>query len=138
MKTFTFRYNPIASPQDLFSRLTKAAKSHDPDFEQSEALSNSVQSLLSTMTAGRIQLFYVIANQKPESMYQLAQLLERDPSNVIRDVKVLEGLKLVRLQTEKDGGRERSRPVALYDRLVFDFGKANLSGKKAKRKRVAS
>jgi predicted transcriptional regulator len=90
------------------------------------------------MTAGRIQLFYAIANQKPDSMYQLAQLLGRDHPNVIRDVKVLEGVGLVKLVSEKDGERERSRPVALYDRLIFDFGKAGISGIGPQRKTATS
>ncbi len=126
MKTFTFRYNPKSTPKNMFSRLEKAAKSHVADIEKDEALSNSINAMLSTMTAGRIQLFYAIADQKPESIYNLAQILERDHANVIRDVKILEGLGLVRLDAKKDGERERLRPVALYDRLIFDFGKASV------------
>jgi predicted transcriptional regulator len=124
MKTFTFRYQSKATPKDLFARLEKAAKTRIRDVEKDEASSNSIPAILSTMSAGRIQLFYTIADQKPESMYQLAQFLSRDPANVTRDVKVLEGLGLIELVIEKDGERERSRPVALYDRLIFDFGQA--------------
>ncbi len=111
----------------MFSRLEKAARSRVPDIEKDEASSNSINAMLSTMTAGRIQLFYTVADQKPDSMYHLAQILERDHANVIRDVKVLEGLGLVRLDARKDGERERLQPVALYDRLIFDFGKAGIS-----------
>jgi len=122
MKTFTFRYQPKATPKDLFSRLEKAAKTKVRDIEKDQTSSNSIPAILSTMSAGRIQLFYAIADEKPDSIYQLAQSLHRDQANVIRDVRVLEGLGLIELLTEKDGERERSRPVALYDRLVFDFG----------------
>ena len=138
MKTFTFRYNPKATPKDLFARVEQAAKTGVPDLEKDELSSNSINALLSTMTAGRIQLFYAIANQKPDSMYQLAQLLERDHPNVIRDVKVLEGVGLVKLVAEKDGERERMRPVALYERIIFDFGKAGISGVDPRKKTAAS
>lgn len=107
MKTFTFRYviNPSSMPP-----------------EPGESHLNSIPNILSLMSAVRIQLFYAIGNHRPESMYHLAQLLKRDHSNVIRDVKALEGLGLIQLLAEKSGERERLRPVALYDRIVFDFG----------------
>lgn len=47
------------------------------------------------MTEGRLQVFYTIADHKPISLYQLAQVLKRDQSNVLRDVKTLEAMKLV-------------------------------------------
>ncbi|OFZ82882.1 MAG: hypothetical protein A2603_11825 [Bdellovibrionales bacterium RIFOXYD1_FULL_55_31] len=51
-------------------------------------------------------------------------VMKRDHANVLRDVKVLERLGLIQLVTEKEGERERMRPVALYDRIIFDFGDA--------------
>ena len=86
------------------------------------------------MTEGRLQVFYAIADHEPTSMYQLAQLIKRDSANVLRDVKTLESMKLVNLVSEKDGDRERLRPVANYDRIVFDFG---TSGVATGRKKVA-
>ena len=68
-------------------------------------------------------------------MYQLAQMLKRDQANVLRDVKALEAMNLVKLIAEQDGDRERHRPVANYNRIVFDFGAAGVSGKP---KRAAS
>lgn len=138
MKTFTFRYDPKSSLKTVFSRLEKAAKSRVADVRKNEISSNSIDAILSTMTAGRIQLFYAVADQRPESMYGLAQLVNRDPANVLRDVKVLEGLGLVRLAAEKVGERERLRPVALYDRLVFDFGEAGVSSISPRKKTAAS
>lgn len=122
----------------MISRLEKAAKSRVADIRRDEVMSNSIHAILSTMTAGRIQLFYAIADKKPESIYHLAQILDRDPANVIRDVKTLEGLDLVRLLSERDGKRERLRPVALYDRLVFDFGEAGVLSTETRKKTAAS
>lgn len=122
MKTFTFRYDPKASMDDTFERMKKAAKTGTPDIHDDELTSNSFEALLSSMTAGRVELFYAVANHKPDSIYQLAQLLKRDQANVLRDVKTLEGMGLLKLVPEKDGERERLRPVANYDRILFDFG----------------
>jgi predicted transcriptional regulator len=135
MKTFTFRYDPTATPDDLFARVERAATKGIVDIRKDETSSNSIHAILSSMTEGRLQVFYAIADQKPTSMYQLAQLLKRDQANVLRDLKSLEAMKLVKLVEEKDGDRERLRPVANYDRIVFDFGAAGVSGK---RKRAAS
>ncbi len=128
MKTFTFRYDPKATPSEIFARLEKAVKTRVPDIQQHELSSNSISALLGTMTAVRIQLFYTVADQRPDSMYHLAQILKRDPANVIRDVKVLEKIGIIQLVSEKDGERERMRPVTVYDRIIFDFGAAGRSG----------
>ncbi len=130
MKTFTFRYDPDASLNDLFSRAIRAAKSKTPDVHPNVLASKSVSSLLQAMSAGRIELFYAIASKRPDSIYHLAQLIERDSANVIRDVKTLEQIGLIELVPEKDGDRERLRPVAKYDRIVFDFGASKRFSKK--------
>jgi predicted transcriptional regulator len=103
MKTFTFRYDPKATPDDLFARLAKAAKTGVADVRKDETSSNSIHAILTAMTEGRLQVFYAIADHQPTSMYQLAQLLKRDQANVLRDVKALEAMKLVKLVSEQDG-----------------------------------
>lgn len=138
MRTFTFRYDPKATPKEMFSRLEKAAKNRVPDIQRHQLSSNSISALLGTMTAVRIQLFYVIADQHPDSMYHLAQILKRDSANVIRDVKALEGIGLIKLIPEKDGNRERLCPVTVYDRIVFDFGAAGRVSEVPSGKKVAS
>ena len=129
MKTFTFRYDPSATPNDLFARVARVAKTGVADIRKDVTSSNSIHAILSAMTEGRLQVFYAVADHQPTSMYQLAQVLKRDQANVLRDVKALEAMKLIRLVSEMDGDRERLRPVANYDRIVFDFGAAGVSGK---------
>jgi predicted transcriptional regulator len=135
MKTFTFRYDPTATPDALFSDIARAAKTRVANIRKDEMPSNSIHAILSVMTEGRLQLFYAIADHQPASLYQLAQLLKRDQANVLRDVKSLEAMKLVTLIAEVDGGRDRLRPVVNYDRIVFDFGAAGVADK---RKHAAS
>ena len=130
MKTFTFRYDPSATPNDLFARVARAAKTGVADIRKDVTSSNSIHAILSAMTEGRLQVFYAVAVHQPSSMYQLAQVLKRDQANVLRDVKALEAMRLIKLVSEMDGDRERLRPVANYDRIVFDFGAAGVSGKR--------
>jgi predicted transcriptional regulator len=123
-QTFTFRYDPAATPQDLFARFERAMKTGKPDIRRHELSSNSISALLSLMTASRIHLFYAIANSRPESLYALAKGINRDQANVLKEAKLLEGIGLIKLVAEADGGRERLRPISRYYRIVFDFGMA--------------
>lgn len=129
MMTYTFRYDSTATPDDLFASVRRAAKTGVPDVRENETSSNSIHAILSSMTEARLKLFYVIVDQRPNSVYQLAQLVSRDHANVPRDVKALEMMGLIRLVSEKNGEGERLRPVASYDRIVFDFGAAKITGK---------
>lgn len=133
MKTFTFRYDPTATPTHLFADVARSAKSgatHARAIRKDEMSSNSIHAILAVMTEGRLQVFYTIADHQPASLNQLAQILKRDQANVLRDVRTLEAMKLVTLLTEKDGERERLRPVVNYDRIVFDFGAARDASKR--------
>lgn len=128
MKTFTFRYDPKTSLSGMFDEFKKAVKHGASRPRSNELTASSVAALLTAMTAVRIELFYAIAKQKPESVYQLAKFLGRDPANVLREVKALEGMGLITLKTFKGEGREKLKPVANYDRVVFDFGQARSTG----------
>jgi predicted transcriptional regulator len=62
--------------------------------------------------------------KKPSSLTELAHLLKKDYANVWKDVQVLEGLGIIKLK--KGEQSKEIKPVALYDRIVFDLpvGKA--------------
>lgn len=55
--------------------------------------------------------------KKPNSLTELAKLLNKDYGNVWRDAKILESMGIIELQKEKQG----VKPVALYERIVFDL-----------------
>ena len=58
---------------------------------------------------------------KPDSLYELAEVLGKDQANVLRDVRSLEMLGLIKLVSVKDGDRGRFKPEALYDKIVMEF-----------------
>jgi len=121
MKTFTFRYDPKATLKGSMNQMLKAAKSGKPHIEKDEMRSASLKALLSVATENRLQLFRLIHLSHPASVYDLAKLFDGDLSYVSKEVRVLEGLGLVKLEKETVHGRERLKPVALYDRIVVDF-----------------
>lgn len=124
MKTFTFRYDPKATFKGAMDQMFKAVKSGKPHVEKNEVRSASIKALLTVATENRLQLFRLIHEKHPESIYDLAKLFDRDMSYVSKEVRVLEGIGLIKLQKENVHGRERSKPVALYDRIVVDFALA--------------
>ncbi len=124
MKTYTFRYDPDNNLDRTFDIMEEVIRTGVPHLRPDEITTNSLESMLETASANRMKLFYTIAEAKPASVYQLAQILGRDPANVLRDVRYMESVGLIELVMEKTGERERARPVTKYDRIVLDFGVA--------------
>ncbi|MGZ3697599.1 MAG: HVO_A0114 family putative DNA-binding protein [Bdellovibrionota bacterium] len=119
MKTFTFRYAP--NEPSIRKRVLDAArgKTHvRPD----EMVCSSLKTLLQVASESRLELFESILREKPSSIYDLAEKIGKSQPYVLKEARVLEGLGLIRLVQEKDGGRERLRPEALYSKIVIDCG----------------
>jgi predicted transcriptional regulator len=53
----------------------------------------------------------------PNSIYELAQLLERDYKAVSHDIKILEKLGFVKLESSKKSNRERLKPVIKVNQI---------------------
>ena len=96
MKTFTFRYDPKATFKGTMDQMFKAAKSGKPYIEKNEIRSTSLKALLAVATENRLQLFRLIHEEKPESVYDLAKLFDGDMSYVSKEVRVLEGFGLIK------------------------------------------
>lgn len=120
MKTFTFRYAP--KRESMSKRLLKAAKSGKAEVRPDLLECASFKDLLEIATESRLKLLETIIKEKPTSLYELAKLVEKDQAYVMREAKVLSALGLIDLQKENSDGRERLKPVSLYDNVVIDCG----------------
>lgn len=121
MKTFTFIYDPRSTPKNSLALMKKAIQSGVPHVEVDQMKSPSLKALLSVATENRLEMFKVIHDQKPASLYELAQTLKKDPGYISKEVRVLEEIGLVEVIKESSSGREKLRPVAKYDRIILDF-----------------
>ena len=119
MKVFKFRYerNPKKS---VLSAMKRAIRSGVPDVRDDEMVCDSMASMLKLMSKSRFEVFAAIVEHKPASLQELARAMDKDPGNVLRDAKALEGLGLVRL-VQSRGNRTRMKPEALFDKIVFEF-----------------
>ena len=76
-------------------------------------------------------MFQVLVEKKPANLSELASLLQKDYTMVRTDVKILEGMGIIKLEKLKKNARsgyggadisyKEVRPIALYKRIVFDF-----------------
>lgn len=120
MKTFTFRYAP--NEPSIGERMMEAVRTGKPDVRSDELVSRSLKGLLAVASESKLEIFEAILKEKPVSVYELAEKVNKNQSYVLKEVRVLEGLGLIRLHRENEGGRERLRPEALYSKIVIDCG----------------
>lgn len=120
MKTFTFRYDP--NTPSVGKELALSLKAKKKNIHPDELVSRSLDTLLKVATPTRLRIFEAIASRRPNSLYELAKMLDLSQSLVLKEARFLEALGLIELRTERVGARERLRPESRYSRVVIDCG----------------
>jgi len=119
---FIFRYDPTSSFEGMFEEFWQAVDGKKQSIEPHVVRSNSIEALYTNMTKNRLQAFKAVVEKNPVNIEELANLLNKNYTMVRRDIHILEGMGLVRLErTEKEKGYKTIKPIALYKRIVFDF-----------------
>lgn len=75
---------------------------------------DSIKTYNNFMTVNKVQILRAISQLRPESIYQLATLLGREPQHVLKDCRHLESFKFIKLQ-ETDSGRSSLKPVLAFE-----------------------
>jgi predicted transcriptional regulator len=124
---------------DAFKARTQAAlKAKKPSIGKSDTiLFNSVVDYQKFMSEQKIAILAAITCQNPSSIYQLAQILDRDFGNVQRDCTSLESMGFITLNESGDSkGSKTPRLAFNYRRIIVkmpkityshEFGEAALS-----------
>ena len=120
MKVFTFRYDSNPKKGAL-QRMHRAIATGIPHIREDEIVCDGLDSMLKLMSKSRFEVFAAIVEHRPDSLYALATSLNKDQANVLKDAKALEALGLIKLTSTKEGNREKLKPKALYDKIVFEF-----------------
>ena len=87
---------------------------------QHETFFASIAAARRVLTPSRITLLRTIKQQKPESIYELAKLIQRDFKNVSQDIVFLSALGLVDLE-KPHGVRHQRKPVLLSNHICLDI-----------------
>lgn len=68
------------------------------------------------LTPKRLELLWVVADKRPQSVRELAALVKREPKNVSEDLEYLRQVGLVEFRLSAAHGNARA-PVVPYDRV---------------------
>lgn len=80
----------------------------------------NIETLRKFLTEKRIELLHIIKEKNPDSLYELAQLAQRDLKSVNTDVKILSGLGLVSLKKIIEE-RKKMKPIVDFDTLQVEI-----------------
>jgi len=83
--------------------------------EPHKIVSRTTEDIGKILTRERIRLLHIIREKKPESISELARILDRKESNVHNDLTFLEGIGL--LEIKKGINHVKKVPVVDYDAL---------------------
>jgi predicted transcriptional regulator len=100
--------------------------SGDRPAEKAGLYFENIEELRRILTEKRLELLFAISRHRPESVRQLAGLVERDYKNVNTDITLLEGLGLVTLETKAGKGRAQV-PKVPYDEIQVTIDLRNQS-----------
>ncbi len=81
----------------------------------------SLEIMRKAITPERVKILKVIKGKRPQSIYELAKLLNRNLKNVADDVHYLAELGLIELEKGKSNGREKTMPLVNYDKILLEI-----------------
>ena len=106
----------ISNKEQFMKGLTRALKKRGLSADEDNTIEfDSFETFKRVITLNKIQILMAIARLKPESINQLAKLVEREYPHVLNDCHALETYGFIRLD-DVGGARKQFTP-----RLVFDY-----------------
>lgn len=100
----------IESTDQFMNDITKALAGEIVDKEMYGSLSfQSIEHFKKALTQNRLEILMAISREQPDSVYQLAQFLNREHHHVVKDCKILEGYNLITLE-EADSNKKQYIP----------------------------
>ncbi|HLC75196.1 MAG TPA: hypothetical protein VJH88_05080 [Candidatus Nanoarchaeia archaeon] len=89
--------------------------------EKKEQLSfPTIDAFRKLITEKRLELLHVIKLKHPQSVYELAKVVDRDLKSVATDIDILQELGLVSLERLSDE-RNRVKPYVVYDKINVEI-----------------
>ncbi|MCB0341000.1 MAG: hypothetical protein H6626_14175 [Pseudobdellovibrionaceae bacterium] len=103
--------NFIAAAKDI-----KAGKKKHPEYHLSFTDPKDFNRFVKNMT-----VLLWIRQLKPKSVYDLAQLLDKDPSNIAKLIGFFEQYGIVKIKEQKKGEVTVKVPIVEYEKIEFDL-----------------
>jgi len=106
----------ISNKEQFMKGLSRALKKRGSSLDEDNTIEfDSFETFKRIITLNKIQILMAIARLKPESINQLAKLVDREYPHVLNDCNALETYGFIRLD-DVGGARKQFKP-----RLVFDY-----------------
>lgn len=80
----------------------------------------SIEAVRKFLTDARLEMWRTIRDKKPESITELARILDRNFADVHKDIRILLEVGLVELKKPKGAKTRAIKPVSLADQLRFE------------------
>jgi predicted transcriptional regulator len=124
MKKFIFRYDPAHSANKMFADLKQAMQTGEKHLQpKNVSLTSDVEVIYQILNKQRLSLFNCLVEKKPNSLVELAQLLNREYQEVEEDSRILEDMGIIKFK-KQDRNIEQLQPIALYEKIVIEFSTA--------------
>lgn len=99
-----------------FAATLESARKHKKIQQHVGISFESIEGLRNVLTKRRLELLSVVRRKKPQSVYELSKLLNRDLKSVNTDLKVLKENDFVEFK-KINHGRQRLIPVVEFDKI---------------------
>ena len=106
----------IVEDSGAFSTFFKKFTGETTDFNF-----EGISDLRKLLSNEKSKIIHTIKKKNPNSIYELAKMVNRDFKSVREDVKLLERFGFVDMISEKSGKRRRLKPVLTVDSLTIHF-----------------
>lgn len=108
---------------DLEDELLSLAKKKSSQIQAKNVIYfDSIASFRNFMTLQKLEILTMIAFEKPRSIYELTQMLDRGLAPVQKECQMLEKAGFIRLEREKTGrGSLKPRLTFSYDRIIVQL-----------------
>ncbi|MGC4025631.1 MAG: MarR family transcriptional regulator [Mesorhizobium sp.] len=108
----------IADYEEMKARTLRIARGEEkPAAGEPKVWFDSTELFAGILTTGNRELLHVIAEHKPQSLEELAEMTGKAMPNLSRVLKKMVALGIIRI--EKDG--RKVAPKLLYDRVVLEL-----------------
>lgn len=82
---------------------------------------SDISMLRQLLSNEKARILYTIQHKKPNSIYQLAKLLERDFKSVRKDLEILKNFGFIRFSSELKGKRRMLKPMLNITKLELSI-----------------
>lgn len=108
-RTMTIQIKSFGEALKDFRRTYKAVRAGKPVRRREGVYFTNLEAARRLLTPNRLALLRTIRQKRPQSIYQLAQLVGRDMKNVQEDLRLLEEYELVALTRTRSRGNRQAR-----------------------------